>query len=61
MKRLLALLIALSAIITFLPAYAAEPAGQQPQGVTQSTSAFTIGEIVVRDKAVPNIEDASTT
>lgn len=61
MKRLLALLIALSAIISFLPAYAAEPAGQQPQGVTQSTSAFTIGEIVVRDKAVPNIEDASTT
>lgn len=61
MKRLLALLIALSAIISFLPAYAAEPAGQQPQGVTQSTSAFTIGEIVVRDKSVPNIEDASTT
>nr|HPQ54991.1 TonB-dependent receptor plug domain-containing protein [Spirochaetota bacterium] len=61
MKRLLALLIALTAIISFLPAYAAEPAGQQPQGVTQSTSAFTIGEIVVRDKATPNIEDASTT
>ncbi len=72
MKRLILFLCAMFLMTLAAGAFAQDPV--QPEIIApgqtekkkddnskESTSAFTIGEIVVRDRAIPNIEDASTT